>query len=511
MSSARVRFGERVGGGPAPARPRLRLTLRAKGFIALLVLAFYEGGVWLYASHERARLLHTVQQIEHTSRVHELLMRANDGLVHSIVALQEVLPGGDRLDADGRIAQDVAAVSVQLPELKATFPGLAGPALRLEQLAARIGPASDPEFAVDLRDAEQTLAAQVVKLESELQQQERSLTRHYQDLNHRLTLALLIANLLGLGAFGAVATIFFSRLASDIRQLEAQALAVAGDEAAKLREMSRRDEVGGLQRAIDWMQDELQRREHLREISRQQSFHQEKMAAIGSVATTLAHEIGNPINSISGIAQHTIDAVRSGRPPAPAELAEHAGLTLRQTERIGAIVRQLSDLSSPRPQEPELLNLNELIHTTCSFVRYDKRFRRATLVTELDRGLPAVFAVNDHLTQVLMNLLINAADAFEGVEGRAPAIRVSTRCHRDRIEIEVHDNGQGMAPNVLGQAFEQSFTTKPAARGRGIGLYLCRKLIQDIGGGIELESANGIGTTARVFLPLPALALPEAA
>jgi C4-dicarboxylate-specific signal transduction histidine kinase len=491
---------------PAAAVPRLRLTLRSKGIIALVLLALYEGAVWLYAAHERARLTHIVQQIEHTNRVHEMLVSVNDRLAHSIVALQGQLRTEATPSSRVAIHQDVAAVMRQLPGLRDEYPELAGYTLRFEQLARGLALQLDEAGMVDLRDTEQELAARVAKLESDVQLQERELTGHYRDLNHRLALAFVTASLIGLSVFGAVGTLFFSRLARDVRQLEERALAVAGDGAANLRKVSRRDEIGGLMRAIDWMQEELNQRERLREISRQQSFHQEKMAAIGSVATVLAHEIGNPINSISGIAQHTIDAVHSGRPPEAKELLDHAEMTLRQTERIGAIVRQLSDLSSPRPQDPELLNLNELVQTTCSFVRYDKRFRKASLVTELDRGLPALQAVSDHLTQVLMNLLINAADALEHVDDRERAIRVRTQHCDGEILLTVQDNGHGMSADVLAQAFEQAFTTKPAGRGRGIGLYLCKKLIEETGGHIELESRAGAGTVARVRLRAPAVA-----
>jgi two-component system, NtrC family, sensor kinase len=501
VSSVRLRLGERWGADLGFPTQGPRLTLRAKGVIALLVLVLYEGSVWLYTAHERDRLLHIVQQMEQTNGTHEMLVRVNDRLAHSIVALQNQLRSSDRTALPALIPQDLLGVLEQLPAFRVAYPRLDAYATRLEQLGKRLVLEPEETVMVDLRDTEQELEAHVARLEASVQQKERSLTLQYQDLNHSLTLAILSANLLGLAVFGAVITIFFSKLAFDIRQLEARALAVVGDEGAKLRDVSRRDEVGGLKRAIDWMQAELQQRERLREISRQQSFHQEKMAAIGSVATTLAHEIGNPINSISGIAQHTIDAVRSGRAPEADELLDHAELTLRQTERIGAIVRQLSDLSSPRPQEPELLNLNELVQTTCSFVRYDKRFRKASLSTELDRGLPALQAVSDHLTQVLMNLLINAADALEDVEGRDPAIRVRTgRCGAE-ITLTVQDNGHGMSQEVLEHAFEQSFTTKPVGRGRGIGLYLCKKLMEEIEGRVELESTEGVGTTARVRLP----------
>jgi len=104
-----------------------------------------------------------------------------------------------------------------------------------------------------------------------------------------------------------------------------------------------------------------------------------------------------------------------------------------------------------------------------------------------------------------MNLLINAADALEGRSGAGkPTVVVSTRQAKNEVIVSVADNGHGMESSVLAHAFEESFTTKPAAKGRGIGLYLCKTLIEEIGGRIELESRLDAGTTARVCIPLRA-------
>jgi signal transduction histidine kinase len=224
------------------------------------------------------------------------------------------------------------------------------------------------------------------------------------------------------------------------------------------------------------------------------------MAAVGALAAAVAHEVNNPINAISGIAQHTLEAIQSGRVPDSETLRDRAQMTIGQTERIGGIMRQLADLSAPRSQEPELLNLNDLAQATCSLIRYDRRFRGIDLVLDLDRGIPAVRAVSDHLTQVLMNLLINASDAMEGVADRKPEVRVSTQEVDGELVLSVSDNGQGMDPTVLSRAFDQSFTTNPAGQGRGIGLHLCKSLIEEAGGHIELQSNPGAGTAVRIIM-----------
>ena len=124
---------------------------------------------------------------------------------------------------------------------------------------------------------------------------------------------------------------------------------------------------------------------------------------------------------------------------------------------------------------------------------------------ELDPELPAIEAVADHLTQVTMNLLINAADALEKYTDRARCIRIVTGVGEREVLLRVSDNGQGMDEAVLGRTFDESFTTKPAGKGRGLGLFLCRALIERAGGRIELVSTPGAGTSANVYLPLPAI------
>jgi len=479
----------------------MRPTLRAKGIIALIVLVLYEACAGLYVSHERARLEHIVQQLEFTNHAHDLLIRANDGLSHSVLGLQQSLDSGTPESVITPVRLDLAAVASSLPDVKQFNPEMAVLVDRFGQLLARLGSEPSVDILSELRDTELELAARVARLQVQAELQERELTLHFRELNHSITHVLVVTNLAGLSVFGLIVTLFFSKLTNDIKQLQARAMAVVGEDTVRPRALSRHDEVGGLMDAINRMEQELQRQEEVQEVSRQRRFHQEKMAAIGSVAATLAHEIGNPINAISGIAQHAIDAIQSGQRPDDQTLLANAELTVRQTDRIGGIVRHLSDLSGSHPSEPELLNLNELVQTTCSFVRYDQRLRNAELVLDLDRNLPAVRGVADHLTQVLMNLLINAADALENTGDRKPSIRVSTHQQPGEITLSIQDNGHGMDAAVLARAFLQAFTTKPAGKGRGIGLYLCKKLVEEAGGRIELESTPAAGTTARVSLP----------
>jgi signal transduction histidine kinase len=263
-------------------------------------------------------------------------------------------------------------------------------------------------------------------------------------------------------------------------------------------EVTREDEVGDLMEAVNRMQTELRHWEQQLEIAREQRFHKEKMAAIGSLAAAVAHEINNPIAAIAGIARSLKDSGRNAQGDGP----DPTDLILEQAKRITTISRQIAELTAPHPPEHELLDLNSLVRNTCSFIGYDKRFRNIALTLELDSQIPAIEAVADHLTQVLMNLLINAADALEELQERKPAICVATQAAQGELLLTVTDNGKGMDSAVLAHAFEESYTTKPPDKGRGLGLFLCKSLLESGGSHIELESEPGKGTTARIRLTL---------
>ena len=479
--------------------PRLRLTLRAIGVLAIAGLAIYLALVGAYVAHERAQLFHIVRQLEHSHAQHELLTQVGTALTHSVVSLQDMLNtqgiSGDHIDVD------FALFLPKLPALRASSPATAPAIDRLERQYAQVAKDRSLANVTALRDSGQELAAKVGEAVDLGHRQEEGLYDEYRRLNQQIATLMPALYLFGLAAFGTAVIWFFFRLAADIKALEARATAIVGGYRGAPLVVKRRDELGSLMDAVNRAQSELRKWEQQEEISRQKRFHQEKMAAIGSLAAAVAHEVSNPINSISGIAQYTIDALRSPRRLDDSTFIANAELTLKQTERVAALLRRLADLAGPHSARAETTNVNELVESTCSLLRYDRRFRHIALEIDVARDVPAVRAVSDHLVQVIMNLLINAADATEGVTGRAALIQVRTRHADGEVVLSVSDNGDGMDSAVLARAFTDSFTTKPAGKGRGIGLYLCKKLIEEMAGRISLRSARGAGTTARVCLP----------
>ncbi len=483
---------------PRLARTGVNLTLRAKGMLAFTVLLLYLGATGYILRQYRMQLSPMATELEQLYAQESALAKAGYAVERSIFELQEALYSNKLSPTlDEEVALDVELVQSGLQGLLAYQPTVAGDIGRLHRNVAGLRLTRSRSGLVELRNTEQELNARLDQLSRQVRQRKDALWRDYRKVNDAMSVIAAIAGLLGAVFFGTVLTLFLTRLAWDIRKLAVRAVDVVSGYRGAPLDITRGDEVGDLMQAVNRMQSELHHWEQQLEISRQQRFHQEKMAAIGSLAAAVAHEINNPIAAIAGIAQSMKDA---DRPAAGAAGSDVAELVLEQTRRIATISRQIAELTAPHSPDPELLDLNALVRNTCSFISYDKRFRSIDLVLELDSQIPAIEAIADHLTQVLMNLLINAADALENVSGRKPTIRMATQAADGEVVITVNDNGKGMDSEVLARAFDESYTTKAPDKGRGLGLFLCKSLLEGCGNRIELESTPGVGTTARIRL-----------
>ena len=479
----------------------MKLTLRTKGILAFTALVSYVAMVGFILSQERSKLLRYALEMERIYAEEAALAKTSYAVSHSMLKLQENLFAPNLTSAfEEQTELDAELVQAGLLGLLEFYPQIEEGIKRMKQDLARLRKEPTRSSMILLRDHGQELNEHLDKVARQVRERRFLLWDRYREVYDTMSVIAVIMGLLGAVFFGAVMTLFLTRLAWDIRKLAARAVDVVSGYRGPPMDVTRQDEVGDLMEAVNRMQSELRHWEQQLEIAREQRFHKEKMAAIGSLAAAVAHEINNPIAAIAGIAQSLKAA---GRRASESETGTNPyELILEQARRITTISRQIAELTAPHPPDRELLDLNALIRNTCSFIGYDNRFRRINLVLELDSQIPAIDAVADHLTQVLMNLLINAADALEDVAERDPAICLATRALENELQITVRDNGKGMDSAVLARAFEESYTTKPPDKGRGLGLFLCKSLIEGSDGRIELESTPGIGTTARIRLPL---------
>ncbi|MBF0628378.1 MAG: PAS domain S-box protein [Magnetococcales bacterium] len=235
------------------------------------------------------------------------------------------------------------------------------------------------------------------------------------------------------------------------------------------------------------------------EMARSKSFQHEKMAAMGTLAAGIMHEIGNPIAAISGLVEALLDELQGSEE----DRRDHLQLIEQQIERLLSIIREVAEFSQPQVDTRQLVDLNGLIMATIRIMRFDKRVRhRVECRTELDPELPAVHAAADQLRQVLINLIINAADALSSAAVLSPYILVRSFQRADRVWVEVEDNGPGMDEFTRLHAFDAFFTTKPVGKGTGLGLSLCFNLIAEHGGEMAITSQPGLGSCVSFQLPV---------
>jgi signal transduction histidine kinase len=249
----------------------------------------------------------------------------------------------------------------------------------------------------------------------------------------------------------------------------------------------------------------VDRRAHELELVRRKDFHQEKMAAIGSLAAGVLTEIGNPIAAIDGLAR-AMKEEREGRPAASLACTPEA--ILEQTARLMVVAHQISEFAAPQPSHRQLVDLNAVVESAIGLLRFDETIRAMRVELALDRQLPAIPGMTDRLVQAVMCIIGNAADAVRAGPARRGALRISTCRSGAAVALSIADDGVGMTEAVRRRAFEPFFSTKPRGQGTGLGLPLCRSIAEDHGGRIELESAPFRGTRVTITLPIASPGLP---
>ncbi|HXG12059.1 MAG TPA: ATP-binding protein [Gemmataceae bacterium] len=251
-------------------------------------------------------------------------------------------------------------------------------------------------------------------------------------------------------------------------------------------------------------------RTELKEVQRR-AWQAEQLAELGILASGLAHEIRNPLNSIRFNLLNVQDLVVPAAPlassPLPSgesgrneEAAGEVGAILRdiaaEVDRLEGIVRDFLRLARPEPSQIERIDPGELLESVVRLVEGPCRSQNIELGWE--HAAPAVVVAADgkQLKQVLLNLILNAQQAMP--EGGRLTLRSYIR--DDQFLIEVTDTGAGIPPEIRPKIFQPFFSTKK--EGTGLGLNICRRLIEQMGGAIDFESEVGRGTTFRITLPV---------
>lgn len=239
------------------------------------------------------------------------------------------------------------------------------------------------------------------------------------------------------------------------------------------------------------LRDNTRNRErHIREIE------SEKIQAVQSLAAGVAHEIGNPLNSLNIHLQVIERKVKKrADPELAAELLESLEITRNEIKRLDFIVEDFLNAVRPTKPVPEATDLNELLNEALNFIGPEMADRRISIVLELTEELPLIQVDRDQMKQVFYNLIRNSSQAI-GSDGE---IIVRTGFNDENVSFTFADNGPGIPADQVSRVFEPYYTTKKA--GSGLGLMIVHRIIHEHGGELQFQSQLGSGTEVTVFLP----------
>lgn len=256
------------------------------------------------------------------------------------------------------------------------------------------------------------------------------------------------------------------------------------------------DEIGRLMNGFNSMVAHLdEAQQELQQFHFQQMQRVDRLASIGEMAAGLAHEIKNPLAGISGAISVLADDYEPGD--------QRRDIMLQIQEQISRLDKTVNDLLYfGKPGQPEFTytNINDLLKQTLLFVVQHPEARRINHVEELTRDLPAVWIDSKQIQQVVLNLALNAVQAMD--DGGVLTVETD-RVEQEQgcwVRIRLRDTGSGIAPEVLSKIFLPFFTTK--TQGTGLGLPICRQLMENNGGQLLIESQPGKGTTIILLLPI---------
>jgi two-component system, NtrC family, sensor kinase len=243
--------------------------------------------------------------------------------------------------------------------------------------------------------------------------------------------------------------------------------------------------------------EELQERIAAQRMAESRLIQAAKLAAVGEMAAGIAHELNNPLTTVTGFSELMREEIPSESP-----LRNDLDMVLREAQRARSVVRRLLDFARQSDIMRVRSDINEIINDVIALVNHLLRTSGVQLITNLPNGLPWIMVDGNQIKQVILNLIHNAIHAMP--EGGV--LHVSTSRHKrenhDWLAVIIKDTGIGIAPENLDRIFEPFFTTRSKDGGTGLGLSVSYGIIADHGGFIEVESDLGKGSTFTIWLPV---------
>ena len=246
-----------------------------------------------------------------------------------------------------------------------------------------------------------------------------------------------------------------------------------------------------------------QRTEQLK-AAHQKLLQSDRLASLGQLSASVAHEINNPLSGVLNLSMLmqrllTDDGIPPGRLQ---DFRKYLSQVVNETTRVGRIVSDLLAFSRRSKPQRVQTSLNKIVTTTLSLISHKLKLMNVECEMELQSDLPAVPCDPSQIQQVVLNLLLNGAEATQGRGERRVSIRTAVDHHIPAVALWVTDSGEGIAHGNLAKIFDPFFTTKAEGKGVGLGLAVSYGIIEAHGGDIEVKSRPGEGATFKVTLPL---------
>ena len=324
-----------------------------------------------------------------------------------------------------------------------------------------------------------------------------------------LLIGVSIAGLLAIGLLAIMGYLASRRIVNPIQKLRQEASLIAagdlnqplairtGDEIEELASefekmrLQLRQHIGSLEEMVEERTQKLIESQAERERVMEQLIQTEKMAAVGTLASGIGHEINNPLYVITGLAE----AIRDERDAAVCN--EYGRNILKHSKDISAIVKNLSGYMRPaRHEEMQNIDVQEKLIESLDMVKLTLLDDRIE-VRQNFAQIPTISAHPEEIQQVFFNIIRNAVQAMSG----KGVLELTTSHDNYQVCIRIKDNGKGIKPEHLGKIFDPFFTTKGPDEGEGMGMYVVQTIINKYGGTIRLESQEGIGTEFTICLP----------
>ncbi len=506
---------------PQPSRAASRFTLSAKIFLGLLAVILVFCGTMLYSLYNHHRtvgelgllnrgyltLSFSIVEMRATQRVYNVLLErvldepdptqtlsalATARKLRPMI-LENLIEVARDLRAQTRSADEAAfleRVDSDLDGIGGLY-DLTGEDYGLLETFVQHGNTEEAEqLYVGLADQEKEIEGTLRHLQSVLVTRINRVTAQAEQ-RERQALYMFTALILASLGLALLVTLYIRNLLMPLSDLTRGAEAIGRGDLGHRIEIRRMDEIGRYASEFNQMAAALSERDRrLR--------NAERLAAVGKMASHIAHEVRNPLSSV-GLNAEMIADEAAGLPPSGQrdEILALSRRVVEEVDRLTGITRQYLQLGRLPSPEPVPVRMGTLVRSVVDFIRPDMQGRLVDLVLEDDGFDPELVLDPDQIRQVLINLVRNAAEALE--EGGERSVKVMLATTDDAVRLGVVDTGRGMPPGETERIFEPFYSTREG--GTGLGLSLVRHVVDGHHGTIDCTSAPGRGTTFVITLP----------